>query len=480
MTTTPRNSRPLRPNLPPPRRSVGTRLYAVARSTVVTMALPMVLPMALLVACGPRRGDARMDAGIDPTADPALRVSQSGERAGRLAPDRRVLVALGGRADVVTVTATGAWRVDEPGNPRGFVRGKGGEPWRVERQGRLLRLAGDGGDNTPWRSGSLIARPSGAGVLVRIGGTRYRGDIIFSATDTGILVVNQLPVEEYLRGVVPLELPTRRPSDVAALEAQAIAARSYSYQRVPASGPPPSAGWHVTATQQHQVYGGVDAEHPVVDAAVAATAGLVLQYAGRLVDAPYSASCGGRTAGPREAWRDARESPYLRPVDDTDPRTGNAYCDISPRNQWTTEFDQTQLGEIVSRALRSEGQVMQTVANGGRAPRMRSFAIGDRTPSGRAAAIVLRTDAGDVTISARDIRPLLRDARGAALPSTYFSVVREARAGGRLSGLTLRGVGHGHGVGMCQWGAIGRARAGADARTILRHYYPGTVVGFAD
>jgi stage II sporulation protein D len=72
------------------------------------------------------------------------------------------------------------------------------------------------------------------------------------------------------------------------------------------------------------------------------------------------------------------------------------------------------------------------------------------------------------------------DARGAILNSTYFSVDRESRGGGRLTAVTLRGAGNGHGVGMCQWGAIGRARAGADAREILRHYYPGTVVGLAD
>jgi stage II sporulation protein D len=109
-----------------------------------------------------------------------------------------------------------------------------------------------------------------------------------------------------------------------------------------------------------------------------------------------------------------------------------------------------------------------------------SFTVPGRSPSGRAASVVLRTERGDVTIAARDIRAVMRDARGAILSSTYFSVERGSRGGGRLRGLSLRGAGHGHGVGMCQWGAIGRARAGADAREILRHYYPGTVVGFAD
>ena len=94
--------------------------------------------------------------------------------------------------------------------------------------------------------------------------------------------------------------------------------------------------------------------------------------------------------------------------------------------------------------------------------------------------LVLRTDRGDVTVRNNEIRNVLRDARGAILSSTYFSVDRESRARGHLSGVTLHGHGNGHGVGMCQWGAIGRSRAGIDARTILRHYYPGTVVGFAD
>jgi stage II sporulation protein D len=165
---------------------------------------------------------------------------------------------------------------------------------------------------------------------------------------------------------------------------------------------------------------------------------------------------------------------YLASVDDVDPRTGRPYCDISPRHQWQAEFDEAQLQDIVRRALQVSG------ARDPRPAAVQEFSVPARSRSGRVARVVLRTDRGDVTIAARDIRALLRDARGAILNSTYFSVDRETRGRGRLAGLTLRGVGHGHGVGMCQWGAIGRSRAGADARAILRHYYPGTVVGFAD
>src|SRR5690606_31952157 len=123
--------------------------------------------------------------------------------------------------------------------------------------------------------------------------------------------------------------------------AQAIAARSYAYQRVPSGELHiPPRGWHMVATVSNQVYRGMEAEHPVVDAAIASTTGLVLRYRGLMVDAPYFSSCGGRTASPREVWREARAEPYLESVSDTNPATGRPWCDVSPRHQWAAEFDE--------------------------------------------------------------------------------------------------------------------------------------------
>ena len=289
------------------------------------------------------------------------------------------------------------------------------------------------------------------------------------------MVVNSLPVEDYLRGVVPLELGTRAEVDRSALEAQAIAARSYSYIRVPRDdAAPPRKGWHMRATVANQVYGGVEAEAPVVNSAIDATAGLVIQYGGLLVDAPYSASCGGRSAAPSEAWTDAHDQPYLPSHDDTNPATGRPFCEISPRASWTASFDESALTEVVMRHLKAAGA--RTPAPGALA----GLKINDRFASGRVRSLQVATERGAVTLQANEIRSLFRDARGAMLSSTYFSVDRESRERGHLTGVTLRGTGNGHGVGMCQWGAIGRARAGQDYRTILRHYYPGTVVGFVD
>ena len=431
----------------------------------------LVAAAAFTVACAPRGG--RIASG---TPTPVVKGPITGEARGRSAGrDRMARIALAGKARQAPVSATGRWRIDEQGGRTRLVTGQGAERWRVEQQGGLLRVAGDSGDVTPWREGPFVARAVEGGAVLRYDNRRYRGELWFTPTDSGILVVNRLPVEDYLRGVVPIELGTRQPGDRAALEAQAIAARSYAYIRVPSDAAvEPRSGWHMVGTVQNQVYAGLDVEAPIVNEAIDRTAGLVIRYNGLLVDAPYFSSCGGRTAAPKESWRDVREEPYLPSVDDTDPRTGRPYCDIAPRNHWTEEFDEAQLKEAVRRAL---------VAAGARDPRpgvMTAMRVEGRTTSGRATALVLRTDRGDVTVRNNEIRNVLRNTRGAILSSTYFSIERESRVRGHLSGVTLRGHGNGHGVGMCQWGAIGRSRAGLDARTILRHYYPGTVVGFAD
>lgn len=428
----------------------------------------VVVGAALGAACAPRGAASSAPA---PSAAPA----EQRELQGRLdGVDRTARIGLASALRSAPVSATTQWRIDEQGGRQSLVRGGGGEGWRIEHRGGLLRVAGDGNDATPWRNGPFVARPTEGNGFLSFNGKRYRGELWFTATDSGILVVNRLPVEDYLRGVVPLEIGTRQATDRAAIEAQVIAARSYSYVRVPSGVDNPARGYHMLASVTNQVYGGVEVEQPVVNQAIDATAGLVLRYGGLPVDAPYFSACGGRTASPRDAWLDARETPYLQSVDDVDLRTGRPFCDLNPRNHWVEELGEQQISDAVRRALEAQG------AQRPQSTSVRGVRVVERSSSGRVGSLVFHTDRGDVTVRARDVRAVLRDARGAILSSTYFSVDREARGGDRLTGLTLRGNGNGHGVGMCQWGAIGRARAGQDARTILAHYYPGTTVGFAD
>ncbi len=83
------------------------------------------------------------------------------------------------------------------------------------------------------------------------------------------------------------------------------------------------------------------------------------------------------------------------------------------------------------------------------------------------------TDRTRLRVAGSDMRYVLRTVGGEILPGRYFSLHPETAANGRLARLVIRGRGNGHGLGMCRWGAIGRARAGQDFRAILRAYYPG-------
>nr|MBA3671905.1 SpoIID/LytB domain-containing protein [Gemmatimonadaceae bacterium] len=220
------------------------------------------------------------------------------------------------------------------------------------------------------------------------------------------------------------------------------------------------------------VYGGASAETQVGNQSVDETSGLVLLYGGRAVNAPYHATCGGSTAEPQDSWRASGE-PYLRRVSDRIPGSDHFYCEHGSRYRWTRVFEREELRQQVARYVRS-------IPNGPGSPGVvRDVRVVDVTPAGRVGTLTIETDRGPTSLKGNEIRNALRTTAGEILYSTYFSV---DVAGGRdgVERLTLRGGGNGHGVGMCQAGAIGRARAGQDFRTILATYYPGTTVGLID
>jgi stage II sporulation protein D len=308
--------------------------------------------------------------------------------------------------------------------------------------------------------------------VLRLDGRRYRGEVEVTVTAAGLLVVNRLGLEDYLRGVVPREVGSLSRRDHAAIEAQAVASRSYAVARLAS---PRTRSYDMSAGVADQVYGGADAERPESDAAVAATAGEVLRYDGRVADAPYHSTCGGSTAAPDEVWQERFAAPYLRPVSDRDPATGRAYCELSPRFAWRRTLDGPAAGAAIARYLDA-----LPAERGRTVGRVRGVRVVRRTPSGRVAELALDTDAGPRAVRGNQIRSALRAGGGEILHSTYFSVESMAvGADGRIARLTLDGAGNGHGVGMCQWGAVGRARAGHDYRAILRAYYPGTTLGDA-
>ncbi len=147
---------------------------------------------------------------------------------------------------------------------------------------------------------------------IRVDGGRYRGVILIYLNDRGTLnVINELPVEDYLRGVVPSEMGPATYNQIEALKAQAVAARTYTLRNL---GEFSEEGYDICATPRCQVYGGMDAEQPLTDKAVRETAGQVLVYHGQLIDALYSSTCGGHTEDVQVVFPLKTDEPYLKGV----------------------------------------------------------------------------------------------------------------------------------------------------------------------
>ncbi len=301
-------------------------------------------------------------------------------------------------------------------------------------------------------TGAAPVRDIGGGVVWN--GRRYRGSVDVVADGGVVAVVNRLDLEDYLRGVLPGEIGSRDPRDRAALQAQAVAARSYAAARMGER----RTLFDVTATVSDQVYGGMSVERPETDDAVRATRGLVLTWGDRIITAPYHSHGGAVTAAADEVFWKRGSEPYLRPVDDHTP-SGGCFCDVSGNRGWERRFSLADLGRLLGTHGREAGV--------GTLGEVRAVRVVSTGPSGRVTGLELGTSTGAVILRGNDIRFVLRT-DGAILPSTNFTL--------EVSGasVVLRGVGNGHGVGMSQWGAIGRARAGQDARAILAAYYPGT------
>ncbi|HKI57298.1 MAG TPA: SpoIID/LytB domain-containing protein [Trueperaceae bacterium] len=273
---------------------------------------------------------------------------------------------------------------------------------------------------------------TGQGAPLAFQGHRYRGSLTLRATPGGIEVVNALAVESYLRGVVPAEMSASWP--MAALEAQAVAARSYALSLAGSH-----ADYDLCASVSCQVYRGMDAENPRSDAAVRSTAGIVVTYHGAVARTYYHADSGGVTASSSEVW--GTPVPYLVALPDAAP---GARVD-----RWRVRIEPSLARAGLSRLGLSVGTVQ-------------SLRVLERSPSGRVDALEVRGSAGSVSLSHAQLTAL---AGLWGLKSMRFSLTGP---------LTLLGEGWGHGVGMSQDGARALAEEGYDYTQILGYYYPNT------
>ncbi len=301
----------------------------------------------------------------------------------------------------------------------------------VSPQGDGLR-AGGRATGSVWRAPG--AGPHAANDL------RVRGALEVRRAGPGLQVVNRVGLEDYVAGTLGREVYTHWEHET--LRAQAVVTRTYAlHQRARRARKP----YDVRAGTADQVYGGVDAETGSVRAAVAATRGEVLVFEDAPILAVFHSASGGRTASAEEVW--GRAVPYLVsvPVE---------HEEDSPDTYWRVSVADTTLG----RAL---------VPLGLRLGSVRAIRVVERSRSGRALRLGIDGSEGSGSVRGRDLRTAL----GASMiRSTLFEVRRSE------DGFIFVGSGHGHGVGMSQWGAEAMAKRGASYREILEMFYPGATL----
>lgn len=219
---------------------------------------------------------------------------------------------------------------------------------------------------------------------LRVAGAAYRGSVVVKRKPGGLMAVNVLPFDRYLRGVVPWEVPKGWHSETYA--AQAVAARSYTLATLH-----PSAEFDLYPDQRSQMYGGVAAERDATNLAVGATAGQVLVWRDRIIPAFYFSTSGGRTSSVHDAWPRARQVPYLVSVKDP-------YDYLSPHHVWPTI---ALPAARVARVLRLRGVTDMTVVE---------------NSSGRAQSVRIKTARGWKRVSGLVMRKKFK------LGSTDFAV----------------------------------------------------------
>lgn len=341
------------------------------------------------------------------------------------------------------------------------------QPQTVQRAARVEVTPAAGGlkvvldDRRALEAGNVV-RIESATNRVTIGGKEYRGGAEVRLNARGKLtVVNRVGLEDYLPGVLPNEIGCERPEVMEAMKAQAVAARTYA---LVTRGRYAAEGYDLMNTVADQVYTGVAGEKPLGNEAVRVTAGRVATWKGEPIPMNYGSTCGGHTAARDEAW-DKPPLPYL--IDQDDRGGDGHWCSGSKYFNW----QETWTADEFMAALRDNAEREM----GGPLPvgaRLEKVTVVERGPSGRVIHLEIETDKGTFAARKDRIRWAVRRTNGEPLRSTLFDVTLK-KAQGRIVQVVFDGHGWGHGVGLCQVGAMERARRGQNCQTILKHYYRG-------
>lgn len=292
----------------------------------------------------------------------------------------------------------------------------------------------------------------------------YRGYFRLTRYENSVMLLNILDIEDYVRGVMVPEMGVaNRPEDFEALKAFAVCVRSYAFMKMRAK----NNYFDVRTDVSDQVYRGFTSEREYTNRAVEETKNTVLMYSGDLADMFYYSTCGGYSEDAVNIF--LKDIPYMRSISD-----GNEpYCSINPSFRWTESYTEQEIvNMLVSAKLIENSQSI-----------LKNIEIESRFPSGRVKTLVLTVDdngaAKEIKFAGQQTRSVIRSKTTGGLLRSLNLEISTSGMGGSESIVKISGKGNGHGVGLCQWGAIGRSRAGHNFKQILFHYFPGTKLGKA-
>ncbi|MFA5145437.1 MAG: SpoIID/LytB domain-containing protein [Candidatus Omnitrophota bacterium] len=349
-------------------------------------------------------------------------------------PGKYIRVAIAQDAVSLNLKVPGYYEIVDPAAGRTLSSGYGLKTTATTQKNGIL--LGKAIPSLP----RLFIKTDGTGVIL-VNGRRFRGSIeLIKKDDARILAVNYIDLENYIKGILYHEVSHYWPME--ALAAQAIVSRTYAAYQMQENK---SKDYDVTSDIYSQVYGGRTSERSRTTEAVDATSGRILTYKDKIIPAYFHAVCGGHTEDASLLWN--IDMPPLKGLPCN-------FCKDSPRFNWHYVLAL----EDIEDSLAGAGLKINGIKN---------IVVSGRDKSGRVTDLNMVSAKKDLKISAKDFRNIVGPNIIKSANFTVSVIKNDA---------VFEGVGWGHGVGLCQWGAYFMSKQGYRADEILKYYYPGTDV----
>ena len=310
---------------------------------------------------------------------------------------------------------------------------------------------------------TFLFQPIDSTSEILFSGKKYSGDFLVVFSDNSkILIINRLPMDDYLPGVLHPEMAVKsnQPERYEALKAFTVCARTFAETKRMKG----NTYYDITDDVRDQVFDGCGSYTELDKQAVTVTSNEILKYNEKLAEVFYHSACGGMLEDPANVFS-GKVDGYLSSKKDGDEKPN---CEISPTFYWKESYSQSELMNL----LKTKNLVNKKQKT------IKDIEISDVFSSGRAKELRIIFDkADDVTLHGPEIRSFFirKDTKG-ILRSSLFTITKEVIKGD-LKKITLNGKGSGHGVGLCQWGAMNLSSQGKSYNEILDFYFHGCTIG---